>query len=288
MVAADRLDAAAVKEDVQSPFDALAEAYDDAFTHSSLGRELRRAVWQSLDGLSLAGRRWLDLGCGTGEDALWLCSRGASVLGVDASPAMLAVAATKARQAHVYATHLHLARVDLNQPESLPAACGPGGFDGALANFGVLNCVADLPRLVAVLDGLLAPGAPLLVVTMGPFCAWEVAGGLLAGRPGRAARRWRLRRFATASGQTALRYPSPATLARDLAPCFIAARRPLALGLLLPPTDMAAFLRRRPAALKLLGQVEGRIRGLPGAAWLSDHYVIRFHRIPSAATLSAP
>lgn len=287
MVADHAVDVAA-DEDARSPFDALAEGYDGAFTDSSLGRELRRAVWQNLDGLPLAGRRWLDLGCGTGEDALWLCRRGATVVGVDASVAMLAVAATKARQAGVDATRLHLARADLNQPESLPAACGPGDFDGALANFGVLNCVADLPRLVAVLDRLLAPSAPLLAITMGPFCAWEVAGGLLGGRVGRAARRWRLRRFATASGQTPLRYPSPAALARDLAPCFIAAQRPLALGLLLPPTDIAAFLRRRPVALKLLGQVEGLVRGLPGAAWLSDHYVTRFHRTPSAATLSGP
>ena len=267
-----------------SAFDALAATYDASFTDSHLGRELRRVVWSGLDRLPIAGRRWLDLGCGTGEDALFLCRRGAEVLAVDASAAMLALARKKARAAGLEAAVLHWAQVDLNRPEALMSAAGRSTFDGALADFGSLNCVTDLSRLAAVLGELLAPGACLMTVTMGPFCVWETLGGLAAGRPRHAIRRWRSRRFRTRSGSCPLRYPAPATLARAVAPCFEVRQGPEALGLLLPPTDAGAFLRRRPAWLARLGRLEDRLRKLPGAAWGSDHYVMTFHRRTAEAT----
>ena len=64
----------------------------------------------------------------------------------------------------------------------------------------------------------------------------------------------------------------------------MAARASKALGLLLPPTDAGAFLRRRPAWLARLGRLEDLLRKLPGAAWGSDHYVMTFHRRTAEAT----
>ena len=312
-----------------SPFDALASGYDSVFSASHLGRELRRVVWAELDRLVQPDSHWLDLGCGTGEDVLWLCRRGASVFGVDASSAMLAVAAGKARAAGIGAARLRLARVDLNQPGGLADSLAAGlrdavadslttsrtdgmtdgrtdgaahtaqsrvsdeqgfpgsPFDGALADFGVLNCVMDLPRLGTELGALLAPGAALLTVTMGPFCVWETGAGLAALQPKRAFRRWRSRRFSTRSGSTPLHYPWPSALAQGLAATFVPQGPPRALGLLLPPTDVAAFLRRRPAILSLLGRAEGLLRKLPGAAWGSDHYVTVFRRRADDATIPA-
>lgn len=259
-------------------FDALAESYDATFTDSHLGRELRRVVWTRLGDLPIQGRRWIDLGCGTGEDALWLCRQGAMVLAVDASPAMLARAALKSRSAVAAASAPQWETVDLNRPEALSSLVGAAVFDAAIANFGSLNCVADLPRLGAVLSRVLAPGAFLVAVAMGPFCAWEVVSSLASGRPRRALRRWRSSSFNTRSGSSPLRYPSPRSLVRALAPDFAPLGRPAALGLLLPPTDAAGFLRRRPSWLSLLGRAEERLRDLPGAALLADHYVITLRR----------
>ena len=280
MTQGDERRVAAVRDvpDDGHAFDALAECYDATFTDSPLGRELRRAVWSRLGKLPIQGRRWLDLGCGTGEDALWLCRQGATVLAVDASPVMLAKAALKSRIAVAAATVPRWETVDLNRPEPLSSLAGSDVFDAAIADFGSLNCVTDLPRLGAVLSRVLAPGAFLVAVTMGPFCTWEVISSLARGRPGRALRRWRSRSFKTRTGSSPLRYPSPRSLARALAPDFSPIGRPAALGLLLPPTDAAGFLRRRPTWLSRLGRLEDRLRDLPGAAWCADHYVITFRR----------
>ncbi len=138
-------------------FDAAAPFYDATFTRTRLGRWLRAAVWERLDGLFSTGDRVLELGCGTGEDAIWLARRGMRVYATDAAPAMLATARVKAEAAGV-ANVIELATLDLAQPErSAVYNAAPGSFDGVLSNFGGLNCVADR-RPVAELLGRLTPG----------------------------------------------------------------------------------------------------------------------------------
>ena len=71
----------------RSAFDELAQAYDSTFSGSVLGRLLRERVWWRLDSAFGAGQRVLDVGCGTGEDAMHLASRGVHVVATDASSA---------------------------------------------------------------------------------------------------------------------------------------------------------------------------------------------------------
>lgn len=87
----------------------------------------------------------------------------------------------------------------------------------------------------------------------GPFLRLGDGCGVGGAATERAFRRWRSRRFSTRSGSTPLHYPWPSALAQGLAATFVPQGPPRALGLLLPPTDVAAFLRRRPAILSLLG-----------------------------------
>src|SRR5690242_21848355 len=82
-------------------FDDLAAAYDATFTASALGRSLRALTWERLDAALAGSRRVLEIGCGTGEDAVHLALRGAEVLATDPSPSMLRIAADKAAQAGV-------------------------------------------------------------------------------------------------------------------------------------------------------------------------------------------
>ena len=58
-----------------------------------------------------------------------------------------------------------------------------GPFDGALSNFGAVNCVSDVGKLARDLARLLKPGASLLLCVIGPSCAWETAWYLLHGKP---------------------------------------------------------------------------------------------------------
>ncbi|MCS7312507.1 MAG: methyltransferase domain-containing protein [Acidobacteria bacterium] len=91
------------------PFDTVATVYDAQFTDRPLGRRLRAFVWECLERVFQPGDRVIDLGCGTGEDAVWLARRGISVTAVDASATILDVARQKAEAAGV-ADHIKFVR----------------------------------------------------------------------------------------------------------------------------------------------------------------------------------
>ncbi len=264
-------------------FDAIAADYDRTFSHRTLGRWLRQAVHRRLHRYT-AGDRVVELGCGTGEDALWLAQRGVRVVGLDGSEAMLSEAARKLHSAGV-ADSVRLQRIDLDAsaPDLRDALVGHDSadhelFDGCLSNFGALNCVASRPTLAAAVAGVLRPGARLTVVVMGPVCAWEIASFALRGRLPSACRRLRGRTRAVVGGRPlALDYPTQRRLRRELEPWFrpIGAR---AIGVLLPPSQLAYLVDRHRILFDRLRRWEDRIAHLPPASWLSDHYLLELER----------
>jgi ubiquinone/menaquinone biosynthesis C-methylase UbiE len=152
-----------------SGFEELAERYDADFTNTAVGIALRRIVWARLETLFQPSQRILELGCGTGEDAVRLALAGIDVVATDASPAMLAVAREKARRAGC------LARIDFQciPMEAVGRALRGQRFDGVFSNFGALNCVRDLTPLSVDLSHLLAVNGALVWVLMGKRVPWE-------------------------------------------------------------------------------------------------------------------
>ena len=69
--------------------------YDRAFGLSPVGRLFRFRVAERVMSASPRGARILDIGCGTGEDAVWLAAQGYRVHGVDESDAMIEAPDTK-------------------------------------------------------------------------------------------------------------------------------------------------------------------------------------------------
>ncbi|MGH7507424.1 MAG: SAM-dependent methyltransferase, partial [Longimicrobiales bacterium] len=177
-------------------FDGLAADYDARFTGSTIGCLLRSAVWRRLEAHFPSGTHVLELGCGTGEDAVHLAEVGVRVLATDAAPAMLDAASRKARS-HGVADRVAFASLALESLGAGSAGRAPpeveraAPFDGAFSNFGALNCVLDLTPIAAALAALLPAGAPVVLTIMGPLCAWEWAWFLARARPATALRRLR-------------------------------------------------------------------------------------------------
>src|SRR5947209_5883488 len=148
-----------------SPFCALAADYDARWDGSISGGLQRHAVWTELKTLFRVGDRVLDLGCGTGTDALFLEARGVHVHAIDASIEMVRTARARGVAAEQKPIE------SLSEVRTI--------YDGALSNFGALNCVADLVPVATNLAAIVKPGGHALVCVMSRFCWRETLTGLM-------------------------------------------------------------------------------------------------------------
>jgi SAM-dependent methyltransferase len=254
-----------------SPFDEMAADYDESFTRTACATALRELVWRRLPAVFRGGGCILELGCGTGEDAIQLARSGHHVVATDASAEMIGVARLKALAAGC------ASRIDFHvlPMESLQVLPRDRRFDGVFSNFGAVNCVANLPRLAELLSARLRKDAPLMFVAMGRFVPWEWLWYGLRGDGRRAFRR--LRREGVEWRGTTIRYPTPRQLATALRPGF---RREhvRALGSVLPPSYASDWLNRRPRWLSALTTLERVVQHVPGSATLADHYIFEARR----------
>jgi SAM-dependent methyltransferase len=264
------------------PFDVAAPTYDAEFTHTHLARWLRDSVQAHLATVFHPGDRVLELGCGTGEDALWLAHRGVRVTATDVSLAMLDVAQHKAAAAGL-ADLIDFAAFDLI---SLPSpidnsqfSIDNSPFSGAFSNFGPLNCLLDRRHVAAALGGLVRTGGQVVLVLMAPVCPWEIGWHLLHGQVQPAFRRFRRGAAAHVGDGKTIRvwYPSPHTLAAEFAPYF-ELRKLVGIGSLLPPSYLSNLVDRRPVLFERLARAERRAGTTWPWTWLNDHYLMVLER----------
>jgi 2-polyprenyl-6-hydroxyphenyl methylase/3-demethylubiquinone-9 3-methyltransferase len=108
--------------------DKLAPAWEAKYKKLSF-RSRYRVLDLCLGNRNLSNNRWLDAGCGGGVLSLYLASKGCQVTAVDASPAMLEVAAQLAAQDRV---NCQIKFVQVSSVEEMELE--ERNFDGILCN----------------------------------------------------------------------------------------------------------------------------------------------------------
>jgi len=240
-------------------FDRVASRYDELWTKTAVGRLQREAVWRHVDALFPAGSRIVDLGCGTGEDALHFSRAGVHVSAFDASREMVRVSRERGVDASVLAIE--------------DASKIAGIQDGAISNFGALNCVRDLNDLRQPLAGLIRTGGFLAICMMGRFCLWETGYFLFRGQIGKASRRWTGMSENALPGLTVW-YPTVRELKRAFAPDFLLVRT-AGIGVCVPPSFVTTL------ASSLLAHCDAIDRHIAHRRFfraLSDHRLLLFLR----------
>jgi SAM-dependent methyltransferase len=262
----------------QRAFDILAPSYDDSFTDTPIARYLRQQVRKRLDLHFREGDHVLELGCGTGEDALYLAEKGVRVTATDASEGMLAVARAKTAGNPLVSVE----RLDLRQTGvSNQQLSFSGQFDGAFSNFGPLNCLNDWLPLAKALARRVKPGGVVALAVMSPLCLWELGWHGVHLDFKTATRRWRRNTtFQPEANAEAMPicYPTIRRLSSDFALRFRRIHLE-SIGLFLPPSDVFGVVEKRPRLMKLLMKLEEQFAQVSQLALFADHYWIEFERL---------
>jgi SAM-dependent methyltransferase len=133
----------------------IAAGWTRGYARGSFGRR-RTCFLPILDRNVVPGRRWMDLGCGSGVLTRELLHRGADVLAVDGSPAMLREA--EALVGDTYGSAVRWAR---GSAEYLPQVAD-GWLDGVLCS-SVVEYVERPDHLLDEIARVLRPGGTLIL-----------------------------------------------------------------------------------------------------------------------------
>jgi ubiquinone/menaquinone biosynthesis C-methylase UbiE len=243
----------------EAAFDKLASRYDAIWSDTAVGRAQRSAVWERIDPLFKKGDFVLDLGCGTGVDAVHLQSRGVWVYGMDSSSGMVEIARQRGIDADCCPIE-HLPHISMH-------------VDGVISNFGALNCVPSLTPIADSLGRIVRRGGRIALCFISPFCLWELAFYLSRGNVDKAFRR--LKGLTHSSLGTTVFYPSGATIVSTFRRQF----RLLdfyGIGISVPPSYVTFF---SDGSVDKLSALDRRLADKPICRSLADHRLFVFERI---------
>src|SRR6267143_1133670 len=82
--------------DSRTAYNRFAEQYDGLLSENRINRYMRHQVMHQHAEAFHQGERLLEIGCGTGDEALELASKGCEVVAIDPSEEMLRLAKKKA------------------------------------------------------------------------------------------------------------------------------------------------------------------------------------------------
>lgn len=269
--------AAALSEEqllqTQAAFDSVAADYDGPRGNNELIQRMRHTMWETVCKEVPRGASLLDLGCGTGIDAIEFGRRGYRVVASDWSPQMVARTRARATTANLD-DRVTTAHVGVHQLDRLNER-----FDGIYSNFGPLNCAPDLSRVSAECMRLLRPGGKLVFSVIGRLCPWELAYYGIRGRFKRAG--VRARRGATAVGMNRhtiwTYYYFPREFYRGFSEHFTL-ESCRALSLFAPPPYLVEYYRRHRAWCERLGRLDDCFGSLPLFRDMGDHFLMVMRR----------
>lgn len=258
--------------ETQAAFDSVAADYDGPRGNNVLIQRMRNTMWRVLERRFARQARLLDLGCGTGLDAVRLAQGGRTVLATDWSPLMVERTAQRAADEQV-TQRLQARCVGAHELQLLD-----GTYDGIYSNFGPLNCVPDLRQMSRQCMRLMRPGGLAIFSVIGRLCPWEYL-----------YYRWRRPERAKIRGAIG---PVPVGMNRHT--IWTSYYRPLefyasfaedfdlveyrGLSLFLPPPYLAHWHDSHPRLLELLGRIDDLTGAWPGLRNAGDHFLIVMRR----------
>jgi len=261
--------------DTRDAFDSVAADYDGPRGNNLLIQQMRTQMWEALDAAFPRPCRLIDLGCGTGLDAVRMAQRGHAVTATDWSPRMVQRTMERAARETLRGA-LTAATIGAHELHKLSdSAC----YDGAYSNLGPLNCVPALADTARECARLLKPGGRLVFTVIGRICPWEIAHYSLRGRWSRAAVRFSRSVVPVGMNDRTIwsTYFTPRQFYRAFRPFFeLVGYRGLCV--FAPPPYLTALQQRHPLWHERLRRIDRRVAGWPLLRDVGDHFLISLRK----------
>lgn len=254
--------------DSSRAFDAHALHYDALVEPNALLQTMRAALWSEVTRRVPPPAHLLDIGCGTGTDAVYFSQRGYTVTAIDASREM--VNQTRQRMTR---NSVQL-RMENMGAENL-SALGNEKFDAIYSDLGPLNCVEDLAAVSAQCAARLKPNGFLIFSVMARLCPWEILYYILRGDWKQTKRRFPRQMVPVnlENGVVWTRYYDPSEFYAAFAQDFqLVTYR--SLNLFLPPPYLLRWYQRLGILGKLLAWLDAKLDALPLLRNIGDHFLI--------------
>ena len=252
--------------------------YDRVEGQNRLSERVRRETRAMALRLFRRGDRVLELGCGTGRDAVFLASHGMKVHATDISPRMIARTRERIIESGMGAS------VTTEVAPAAQAAWAGASFDGAYSNGAVLNLEPDLRRVVGGLAASVRPGGRVLLTAANRMSLFELLFYPLVLRPRKAFRKLRStvpipvsRRPPGNRQVVATQFLTPQQLIDRFAADFdLVSWR--ALQVFTPPWNLVDWAERLAGVLEPLERLEDRLGTWKGVRSLGAIYMLALVR----------
>src|SRR6185437_4310344 len=257
--------------ETQDAFDSVAADYDGPRGNNALIQDMRHEMWRWLDTTFAPGSRLIDIGCGTGLDAIRMAELGHRVTATDWSPRMVQRTSERAACKQL----MERVRVLPLGAHELQELDGQGTYDGAYSNLGPLNCVPDLGRVAHECARLLKPGGALVFTVIGRICPWEIAHYLWRRKWARVGVRFARGLVPVGMNKHTIwtRYYQPREFYRPFAEHFSLSHY-RGLCVLAPPPYLTSIREKHPIAYERLWRLDRRVAGWPALRAAGDHFLI--------------
>jgi hypothetical protein len=146
-------------------------------------------------------------------------------------------------------------------------------FDGAISNFGALNCVSTLVPVAASFAQSVRSGGYLAICLLNKVCAWEIFHFLTERKPRKAFRR--MRRELEASFGARVFYPSHSTVISAFHHQFRLLKT-VGIGLSVPPSYINTVSDEQ---IERFAEFDRHFAHKPLLRSLSDHRLYIFERV---------
>jgi SAM-dependent methyltransferase len=296
---------------VRTAFDSVAGEYDGDLGNNEIVQRFRSELWKMVSATVPMGSRLLDLGCGTGLDAVHFASLGYQVTATDWSPEMVSRTSRRIADAGLQS----MASSVLIGAHELASLAG-SEFDAIYSDLGPLNCVPEsdmdkdpisaghptetsltlarltgrpqqlsLSETATACAAAIKPGGVLVASVIGRVCPWEMLYYSAKGQPRRA-----MTRFSRGSvpvplnGETVwTTYYTPGRFYKAFAKDFNL-RSYRALGLFAPPPYLIGAWRRARQICSTAARIDAVAGTLPGLRNAGDHFLMVMSSRRSSST----